>query len=91
MEAFEDNLCTTVDAILELLGETPRVVRGGATDPPRGPTPGPPRAVSAGSDPLRPHRIDLPQSQPSSARTRTATPGVRLAQSHSTDMGPHRL
>ena len=27
MEAFEDNLCTTVDAILELLGETPKVVR----------------------------------------------------------------
>ena len=27
METFEDNLCTTVDAILELLGETPKVVR----------------------------------------------------------------
>ncbi len=45
MEAFEDNLCTTVDAILELLGETPKVVRE------RYQTPAP--------DAQRPHRIDF--------------------------------
>ncbi len=27
METFEENLCTTVDAILELLGEKPKVTR----------------------------------------------------------------
>ena len=45
MEAFEDNLCTTVDAILELLGETPKVVRE--------------QYRPSGYDVQRPHRIDL--------------------------------
>ena len=75
MEAFEDNLCTTVDAILELLGETPKVVRE--------------QFKTSAYDAQRPHRIDL-----SHPRTRTGTPGTKLAKSQSElekIMGHHRV
>ena len=59
MLMFEDNLCTTVDSILELLGHKPRVVREHYDA----------QRSNRGLTPQRPQRIDLsqaPQSKSSS-------------------------
>ena len=56
MQNFENDLCVTVDAILELLGHTPQVVRDQYT-----------LAQAYGQVPLRPQKIELPVASGRSA------------------------
>ena len=69
MQTFEDNLCTTVDLILELLGHKPRVVREHYEA----------QRTSRNYGPQRPQRIDLPQAIAHAKASKSA----KLVKSHS--------